>query len=1065
MKIFLLLIITLLTSIRCEALSQDETKKLIHFDINKMSAQQSLVIFAEQANLDSIFRFDEVEGKITNSVFGSYTVGDALNKLVDNTELIAKINKKGQMIITINIDEHMGNTMIKKTTLASAIMTALSSITALPAFAEAEASVEQVNEIEIIEVTGFRGSATKQLNSKRFAKNISDSIFAEDMGKMPDSNIAEAMSRITGIGIDRVDGEGTEINIRGAGGSLNIVQMNGVTMTNSGKDNSVDFSAMSADMLRSIEVIKSPSANHDEGAIGGTVKLSTWKPLDIKEPKTVITVQAAYNDLADEVDPTIALSLGNNFTDNFGMTFGANYSVVNVRQDRLTNYRWQNKGIPEAYSHQTGEELNPDGSTYAFESFASETNLSYIETKRLNFSTTLQYNFNDDASVWLDATYADKKKNKRQYNNGSQNMNDSAIIDEVSQSSFVVGSDDAYGRIVAFDQPDEVKTSTFGLNYQHVLFDGAWTLDAMLGYSHSSYFADTGYRRLIFDTNTATGKAPASINWLDGNGNVLLAPEITYATGDSHIDPAMTRILHAHLFDKDTDDKKLSFQIDMQGDVDFGPISGIGFGFKVTDSDKSSLDTNFRSNMSAQMDENGVLLSSINLADYSLDFPADNYLESIVDGGSSKGFPVPDVDKVFNSFLPDVRNQQDYIDFRAGQDGTSSSFNTAALYVMADYEFFDGKLSGDFGVRYVETESSATGRASYSYTEWNPVDQAFNGAGFNFANDSVGEVKYTNFLPNINVRYMLADDMILRGSIGKVMSRPLPSDLVPGYRIVATDGEPATARSGNPYLDPTEVLQYDLSWEWYFDETGMVSVAPFYKDFLSMTYTANYERGYDCPSEAEFMETAPDQLQYRDLHCAQTDSGVDTQAEVNGDGGEIYGVELAYQQDFTFLPGWAQYFGTIINYTYADSSASYVDKTQEAETADLLDGFPMLNTSKDTFNTTLYWENETFSARFAYNYRSKRLHQPSNWDGALWTDDRSTLDFSASYTVNENLSFNLAATNLTDSYNRQFITRLKEDADNGLYTEGSAWDGAPDWRTFIADHNGRNFRLGAVYKF
>ena len=140
--------------------------------------------------------------------------------------------------------EQQKNHKIAKTKLSSAISIAL-----FPLLLSSS--------IEVIEVSGFRTSATKQLNNKRFSKNISDSIFAEDIGKMPDTNIAEAMSRITGVGIDRVDGEGTEITIRGVEGSLNNVQMNGVTMTNSGDDNSIDFSNMSADMLRSIDVVKS----------------------------------------------------------------------------------------------------------------------------------------------------------------------------------------------------------------------------------------------------------------------------------------------------------------------------------------------------------------------------------------------------------------------------------------------------------------------------------------------------------------------------------------------------------------------------------------------------------------------------------------------------------------------------------------------------------------------------------------------------------------------------------------------------------------------------------------
>ncbi|MGJ8630578.1 MAG: TonB-dependent receptor [Glaciecola sp.] len=954
----------------------------------------------------------------------------------------------------------------------------------------AEKKVTTEDDIEIIEVSGFRSSATRQLNNKRFAKNISDSIFAEDMGKMPDANIAEAMQRITGIGIDRVDGEGTEITIRGVEGSLNNVQMNGVTLTNSGDDNSVDFSSMSADMLRSIEVIKSPSANHDEGSLGGTVRLNTWKPLDIKKKRTVVSLKGVYNDLSGEYNPTVGVSFGNNFSDVFGATASVNYSKNTTRQDRLTNYRWQYRNAPNAVSAQTGEALvNENGGQYrVFDAFGYEKNLSTIETENLSLATSLQYKINDDASVWVDLTHSTREKQKTQYNqtishlflNSSEN-----VVDEEARTSVSITAPKTRARVVAFDQPLDTETTTLGLNYQHVLFDGKWTLDAKFGYSGStSYMPIEQSRRLIFNSGGSNANTQAAtINWLNESGNTLLAPEYTVDGVDGGTFPAANiPVQTIQYLTRDTEDENFTYQVDFKGEVEFGPIVNIAMGAKVVSRERNGEGITFYADpdIVANVDGADVRLGDITLADYGTAFPADDYLTRVV-GSQLNGWTIPDFENVYSTFLPNAlstisRDGGTLTELLDDEEPTTTSFDSQAIYLMADYELFDGRLLGDFGVRWVKTESLARGRAGFNFTNWDPegdVDEngtilggAFNAGNFSITDVVFGDIEYTNALPSFNARYTLSDDMLLRFSVAKAMSRPKPSRLVPGYVITARNGNAPSAAGGNPDLQPTEVIQYDLSWEWYFDDTAMVSAAMFYKDFQSLTYTQTIARGFsdnECASADEF---PAEQQQYRDLHCAQILGDVDTKTLVNGDGGEIVGLETSYQQDFTFLPGWAKHFGTVINYTYADSKATFVSAEEDAGTADLLDGFPMLNTSKHVFNGTLYWENQGFSARIAYNYRSKRLTNPSSFDGALWTDARDTVDFSASYKVSKALSVNFAATNLTDTYNRIFITRLQEEPDNGIFSEGNALDGgAPDWRTYIADHNGRNFRVGLTYKF
>ena len=243
----------------------------------------------------------------------------------------------------------------KITTLSAAIM---ATFITMPTYAAEEAeqlseievrkaerdAKKQQAEIEVIEVTGFAGSLRKAMNAKRFSDGVSDSIHAEDVGKSTDQNIADALSRVTGVNVQEEGGEGARISVRGAGPSMNQIQMNGVTLTSglSGDgsdptaDQSVDLSAFSSDILSSIDVVKTASADQEEGSLGATVRLNTVKPLNLNGPRRNITVEGRYNDFADESDTRINGSFADKFLDDtLGFVITASSDTQKTRQDRV----------------------------------------------------------------------------------------------------------------------------------------------------------------------------------------------------------------------------------------------------------------------------------------------------------------------------------------------------------------------------------------------------------------------------------------------------------------------------------------------------------------------------------------------------------------------------------------------------------------------------------------------------------------------------------------------------------------------------------------------------------
>ncbi|KMT67075.1 TonB-dependent receptor domain-containing protein [Catenovulum maritimum] len=236
--------------------------------------------------------------------------------------------------------------MINNFKLKAVATAVVTSFMTTPLYAAEETETE--NDVETIEVTGFRGSLIKAINSKRFADTVTDSIHAEDIGKSTDQNIADALSRITGVTVQEQDGEGTRISVRGAGAHLNQISMNGIALTSglsgdaesASSDQSVDLSTFSADILGSIDVIKTQSAENDEGSLGASVQLNSIKPLALNKPRRMLEYQGRYNDYSTDYDRKITASVSDKFFDeSFGVIVTYSDETQKTRRDE-TNVNW-----------------------------------------------------------------------------------------------------------------------------------------------------------------------------------------------------------------------------------------------------------------------------------------------------------------------------------------------------------------------------------------------------------------------------------------------------------------------------------------------------------------------------------------------------------------------------------------------------------------------------------------------------------------------------------------------------------------------------------------------------
>ncbi|GAA4103929.1 TonB-dependent receptor [Zhongshania borealis] len=892
-----------------------------------------------------------------------------------------------------------------------------------PSYAEGE--VEKKEEasakvIEEVEVVGMRLSAQSQRDAKKNSTNVSDSIFAEGMGKLPDENIAEAMQRITGVGISREDGEGSTVTIRGVDPSLNNVTMNGVVMTNGGDDNAVNFSSMSADMLKSIEVVKSPSANHDEGSLGGTVNLKTFRPLEIKRRKLNAAIQLKSNSLAEKDDVAVKGSYADKFRDeSIGFVFSGFYDEQSVRNDYYNIFNWRVFPITNSTSAQTGEAV-----TGAYDPTGWEAGVKFNQRIRYGGTATLQIEPDTQSSLSLDLSYSMLEVDADSHQVRLTSIRKGNVVDDASGSSFYVSSDAASGNILSRQQQTETEDVLVGLTYERDL--GEWNLSTNASMSQSAQTWPEN-RRVNFKPELSE----ASANWLDANGNIQTLPSLAGPVGYGIFDPATSALFQLYDDNRDVEDTYKSISFDLEGFVEYGPIVGVELGAKYFSRVKSYTQT--VGNTPFTVDDNG---DPVYLSDYSRDFPINDFFSGVQSNALS-GWDIADFDRIFNTFLP------------GGFDGDQDLINTydietdaMAAYIMANVSAFEDRISGDFGVRLVETETRSIGHEGINF----PADQG----GLSIVSAVSKKKNYSNVLPSMNLRFVLNEEMLVRFSIAKVMARPPQGKLRPGTVINATNRTNVRGSGGNPMLDPTKATQFDLSWEWYFAETGLVSAAGFYKDISTFVYNATQDQIVECPEGVD------------DDNCALLDDPVPVNQAINGQGGKIYGLELAYQQDLNFLPGFLQGFGYILNYTYTDSEGSYVDPSEP--NSEYYDGFPFLSTSEDTMNATLYWENDQYSVRLAYNYRSEYLVDPVVLDSSIWQDAVSSLDLSMSAVLSKGLKLSLAATNLTNESDRQFATLTV--GQDGFEGEGNALNsGAPTWRTSYYGNTGRTVRLGLNYSF
>ncbi len=950
--------------------------------------------------------------------------------------------------------------------------------------------------VETITITGFRASIESALNKKREDTGIVDVIRAEDIAKFPDSNIAESLQRVPGVVIARDGGEGRNITVRGLGGDFTRVRINGVEAlaTTGGTDSSggnnrsraFDFNVFASELFNAVTVRKSSSADVDEGSLGATVDLQTSRPFDFRKPTAAVSVSGRYNDGSGKTTPRASFLVSDTFLDRkVGVLLSGAYSKRQVYEEGFSSVRWDNGPSSGGWcspvgaatpnpSTTSGTTVTPNTATncgpvaqgvvrlpntpenqaaYTLASSASNFHprlprygrLTH-DQDRLGITAALQIRPSDATLVTMDMLYA--KLDATRAENYLEALSFSRTLTQGGkpQTSVVAAQYDAngalqYGKYNGVDLRVESRFDKLRTEFTQPTFTFEQTLSDSLKFTVRAGKAQSRFRNpqqttLTFDALNVNGYEidfrgndrlpkityPVDVTQPGGALTLIGIPQVASGTQPTTITNTTASEIRIRPQGTDNSVRLLNFTVDWEAIPDqltlhAGPdlkrYTTKTFEFRRVNQN----DTIFAPPGGATV---ASLSSTLNGFGKGLDIPA----------GTPTSWVVPNFDAIVSTYDiycnciksgpaggPGDFTLSSITNGNARGNNRSVVEDDTGLWFMGDFNTKLGGLAikGNAGVRYVRTAQTAVGYLATG--GGTPVSVQNN---------------YSDWLPSLNLSTEVAKNVVLRFAAAKVMSRPQLGNLNPGGSISTTGTLSVT--TGNPLLKPFRAKTLDASAEWYFAKNGFVGVGLFQKNIS--TYIQTLVTNIPFKATGLPLSLLPSNF--------NGDEVFQVNAPVNTDGGKLSGVELNWQQPFSFLPGFARNFGMLANYTRVKSKINYqVSPTSSTTIRD-----DLLNLSPKSWNVTFYYDDGTLSARISTSNRSAFLTRVpgQNNNDVEGTNGSTNVDASVSYNITDKLSVRLDGINLRNTANDQFISRARNSS--VAYTV-----------------TGREYMLGMNYKF
>lgn len=866
-------------------------------------------------------------------------------------------------------------------------------------------------ELDTVTVTGYRASVEKALDIKRGEAGMVDAVVAEDIGKFPDSNLAESLQRIPGVVITRDGGEGRQITVRGLGPDFTRVRINGMEAQSTvgssdgqggtNRSRGFDFNVFASDLFSQLIARKTASADVEEGSLGATVDLRTARPFDYDGFTLVTNVQTAYNDASQAAMPRFAGLIANSWADGrVGALLSVAYSERETVEEGTGTVRWAN-----ARANTPTNTANPKGVGFAgcaagtapFPGVCSDQvytprfpryTLMEHDQKRLGVTGSLQFKPSDRTTFSLDMLYSkiDAQRDEKYIEanglskTGADGKAQIVVRDGVIENGALVYAKMDNVDIRAENRHDEWSTDFYqvSLDGEHRLSD-SFTLSGRVGTSRSKH-DNPVQATIMMDKLDVQGYS------YDYRGN---ANKPVFNYGVSPTDPNGWTLSTIRLRQNYVTNEFNNGELDFSWVI--GPSFTLSGGVQAKNYGFDSMERRRVGNETTVP----------NFSTGNRIVPADMTELASLGGlaGSPGTWVVPNFGAIANMF--GVLNGEGIyalVDYAASMRGVEEQDRSGWLMGKFSTEIGSIPVYGNLGVRHVRTKQTSSGIATASGT---PVAATVTR-------------EYNDTLPSLNVVAELTPDFLLRFAAAKVMSRPGLGSLTPGV-TVNVSGSARTVSGGNPMLDPVRAKSYDLGLEWYFDEGAMIGATVFYKDIGSYIQSTKETRVYaDSGLPASLLDN---------LNASPSDEFTFT-VPVNTPGGKLQGVELNYVQPFTFLPGKWSNLGTQLNYTYVDSDIQYL--LSSGATAQKA---AMTGQSKNSWNATLFYEGERFSGRVSATNRNDYLIQVpgteagfnSDANGVHGQSGTTIVDASIHYRISDQLELSLEGANLTNEAQESWV--------------------------------------------
>ena len=745
-------------------------------------------------------------------------------------------------------------------------------------------------QIDEVVVTGIRASLQRSMDIKRDSKGVVDGISAEDIGKFPDSNLAESLQRITGVAIERDRGEGSKITVRGFGPDFNIVSFNGRQMpTNGGR--SFDFGNIASEGISAVEVYKSGRANVATGGIGAVVNVKTSKPLEMPGTKAVFSAKGVHDPgtrAGNSVNPEFAGLFSKTFSDD---KFGIALSVSSQERDggvqsvTTQNFMGRNFVTQDEIDNNSadaewGSIAVGDSSALGFPDevvdgiYAIPTNIQYnlddFRRERINGQLTFQWRPIESITGTVDYTYAENQMNTQHQDlsawfdpgcatRESEWVNEGNIWSPIMYRQVGCAADNLQG-VGLYATVDENKS--LGANMEWLVSDnlvlnfdyhdssgeakpnskhgsgGSMAVAALNRITTSGYFSSDGMPILEVQLGQRNSFNQISeVSELDVNDMQLSGS--SFGSFNNRMDVQQFQFDGEYFFDKG---HSISFGFARVEVANRGQSKGVarnawsGVGTPGDIADLLRIDTmaGIFDSLPGSNDPRQVM----NFFTWDFQELIDRAEQLLRDG--SHGDVVGDGGPCLTGFCPSYNFDLDEI--------TTETSNAIFFQTHWVGDFRDRPINLYYGLRYEETDVHSEALVPlYDRVEWSIVDNRFNlyqqkdEQGNTVQGFSEIDGAYSMYLPSLDFDIELIDDLIFRTSYSLTVTRPVYNDLKGALIIDYLGPDGGGGRRGNPQLLPMESENIDVSLEWYYDDASYASIGFWSKDVDNFIVNQTFE--------------------------------------------------------------------------------------------------------------------------------------------------------------------------------------------------------------------------------